>query len=343
MGIQHAIRKVSQRQDLSYDEAQAAMEDIMTGNATPAQIGGYLLALRLKGETVDEITGSAQAMRDVANKAPVTASKVIDTCGTGGDATNTFNISTTVAFVAAGAEIPVAKHGNRAVSSKSGSADVLSTLGVNLQLTPEQSATCVDEVGIGFLFAPAFHPAMRHAIGPRRELAVRTIFNILGPLTNPAGARRQVMGVFDAGLTETLANVLNSLGSERVFVVHGAGGLDEFSTLGSNHVSELKDGAVQTYELDPTKYGLKTATLDDIRGGDPEDNAQITRDILGGKGTTAQREIVMLNAAAALVAGDLCDSIEAGLEKSAQVLDSGAGLQRLDALIELSTKIGAEN
>jgi len=343
MGIQHAIRKVSQRHDLSYDEAQAAMEEIMTGNATPAQIGGYLLALRLKGETINEITGSAQAMRDVANKAPVQASNVIDTCGTGGDATNTFNISTTVAFVAAGGGVPVAKHGNRAVSSKSGSADVLATLGVNLQLTPKQAATCVDEVGIGFLFAPAFHPAMRHAIGPRRELAVRTIFNILGPLTNPAGARRQVMGVFSPDLTETLANVLNSLGSERVFVVHGAGGLDEFSTLGENHVSELKDGVVQTYELDPSKYGLKTATLDDIRGGDSEANAQITRNILAGKGTTAQREIVMLNSAAAFVCSGLCETLESGLEKSAQVLDSGAGLQRLDALIELSTKMAAEN
>ncbi len=343
MSIQHAVRKILLQQDLTQDEAEAAMQDIMTGNATPAQIGGYLIGLRLKGETIDEITGSARAMRGVANRAPVNADRAIDTCGTGGDATNTFNISTTVAFVAAGAGVPVAKHGNRAVSSKSGSADVLGTLGVNLKLTPTQAAKCVDEVGVGFLFAPAFHPAMKHAIGPRRELAVRTIFNILGPLTNPAGVDRQVLGVFSKDLTELLANVLQALGSQAVYVVHGAGGLDEFSTLGVNHVSELRDGAVQTYEFDPTVHGLKPASLEDIRGGDPETNAQITRDILGGGGTTAQREIVMLNAAAALVVGDKAATIDDGLEQAARVLDAGKGLERLEALVEFSQTFGSED
>lgn len=336
MGIKSAILKVSKGENLSRDEATAAMTDIMSGEATPAQIGGYLMALRLKGETVEEITGSAQAMRDVANHASVKSDKVIDTCGTGGDSTNTFNISTTVAFVAAGAGIPVAKHGNRSVSSKSGSADVLGALGVNLGLTPDQAGQCVDEVGIGFLFAPAFHPAMKHAIGPRRELGVRTIFNILGPLTNPAGAKRQLMGVFDDKLTETLANVLNDLGSERVFVVHGAGGLDELSTMGTNRVSELYNGAVNTYELNPADYGLTIVDIEAIRGGDPTENAQITRAILAGEGTTAQRQVVMLNAAAALVAGGISPDIASGLNKAAEVLDSKAGLERLEALADFS-------
>lgn len=342
MGIQHAIRKVSQHQDLSQDEAQAAMQDIMTGLATPAQIGGYLMALRLKGETVDEITGSARAMRQAANPAPVQSPNAIDTCGTGGDATNTFNISTTVAFVAAGAGIPVAKHGNRSISSKSGSADVLGALGVNLQLSPEQVAHCVDSVGIGFLFAPAFHPAMKHAINPRRELGVRTIFNILGPLTNPAGVKRQVMGVFSTDLTATLANVLGFLGSQTAYVVHGAGGLDELSTLGVNTVSELRDGTVESYPLDPTQYGLKQVALEDIRGGDPESNAQITRQILQGQGTSAQREIVMLNAAAALIVGGKATSIEDGLHQAATVLDNAQGLEKLEALISYSQQFQAE-
>ena len=342
MGIKEAIRTVSRGEDLTREEAEAAMRDIMTGEATPAQIGGYLLSLRMKGETIEEITGSAAAMRDVANVAPVMSQNVIDTCGTGGDASNTLNISTTVAFVAAGAGIPVAKHGNRSVSSKSGSADVLGALGVNLNVTPEQAAQCVDEVGIGFLFAPAFHPAMRHAIGPRRELGVRTIFNILGPLTNPAGAKRQLMGVFSEDLTMTLAHVLNDLGSERVLVVHGAGGLDELSTLGSNTISELKGGSVETYELDPTELGLSTADIEEIRGGEPAENAEITLAILSGGGTRAQREIVMLNAAAALIAGGVAEDFASGLHKAAEVLDSKAGLERLEALAAFSQTFAVE-
>ncbi len=343
MSIQTAIEKVSTRQHLSQAEAYAAMSAIMTGQATPAQIGGYLMGLRLKGETVEEITGSAQAMREVVNRVSLEqADNVIDTCGTGGDGAATFNISTTVAFVAAAAGIPVAKHGNKAISSRSGSADLLSALGIEVRLTPEQVADCIKEVGIGFMFAPNFHPAMKHAIGPRRELGVRTIFNILGPLTNPAQVRRQVMGVFDGALTEPLIGVFQALGSERVLVVHGAGGLDELSTLGPNKISELRDGQIETYELDPVELGLKRAALNDIQGGDAEENAKITREILNGGGTTAQREIVMLNAAAALVVGGCVDSLEEGLHQAAQILDSKRGLEKIEALADKTQRYTKE-
>lgn len=340
--IQSAIRKVSQQQSLSQDEAQAAMREIMTGNATPAQVGAYLMGLRLKGETPDEITGSARAMRDVVNRVSLKSTVAIDTCGTGGDGANTFNISTTVAFVAAAAGVPVAKHGNRAISSKSGSSDVLSALGVVVKLTPAQVAACVDEVGIGFMFAPGFHPAMKHAIGPRRELGIRTIFNVLGPLTNPAGVNRQVLGVYDRGLTGPLARVLHSLGGERVFVVHGEGGLDELSTLGANAVSEIRDGDVHDYEFHVTDLGLATATAEGIQGGDAQVNAQITRDVLSGKGTAAQRDIVVLNAAAALVVGGKVASIEDGLQLATTMLDNGAALEKLEALIAFSSQFAPE-
>ncbi len=333
MSIQHAIAKISKRQDLSQEEAEAAMDEIMSGVATPAQIGGYLMALRLKGETVDEITGSARSMRRAANHPPVKATGLVDTCGTGGDGVGTFNISTTVAFVVAGAGLPVAKHGNRSVSSKSGSADVLGALGVSLNLTPEQAGECIDLIGIGFLFAPAFHPAMKHAIGPRRELAVRTIFNILGPLTNPAGARRQVLGVYDEALTEPLANVLCLLGGEAAFVVHGHGGLDEFSATGPNHVSELRGGTVRSYILSPEDVGLPLGKPDDLLGGDPHENARITRGILEGKVDGGKRNVVLLNAAAAMVAGGLAGDLRRGIELAAHSIDSGAALGKLEALI----------
>lgn len=336
MSLQDAIKKLSNQQNLTFDEAQAAMQAIMTGEATPSQIGAYLMGLRLKGETIDEIAASAKVMREVANDPLVNVDGVVDTCGTGGDGANTFNISTTVAFVVAGAGVPVAKHGNRSVSSKSGSADVLRELGVNLDITPQQAGQCVDEVGIGFLFAPAFHPAMKHAIGPRREMGVRTIFNILGPLTNPAGAKRQLMGVFDKNLTEPLANVLKELGSEAVFVVHGEGGLDEMTITGDSYVSELRDGTVKSYTVSPEGLGLTKANIDDLRGGEPPLNAQITRDILAGKGTPAQREMTMLNAAAALVAGGKADSLSEGLNLAAEILDSQKALQKLDALVDYS-------
>lgn len=342
MSIQSAIEKVSARQHLSQAEAHAAMNAIMTGNATPAQIGGYLMALRLKGETIEEITGSAQAMREVVNPVILQNSNAIDTCGTGGDGAATFNISTTVAFVAAAAGIPVAKHGNKAISSRSGSADVLSALGIEVKLTPDQVAACVHEIGIGFMFAPGFHPAMKHAIGPRRELGVRTIFNILGPLTNPAGVRRQVMGVFDGNLTAPLAGVFNALGSEHVLVIHGAGGLDELSTLGPNRISELRDGRVESYELNPAELGLAKADIRALQGGDAETNAQITREVLAGGGTTAQREIVMLNAAAALIVGGCVDTLEDGLEQAAQILDSGAGLEKVEALADMTQRYTVE-
>jgi anthranilate phosphoribosyltransferase len=338
MSIQHAISKISKRQDLTLEEAEAAMDEIMTGAATPAQIGGYLMGLRLKGETVDEITGSARSMRRAANHPPLHTAGVIDTCGTGGDGVGTFNISTTVAFVVAGAGLPVAKHGNRAMSSKSGSADVLGALGVNLNLTPEQVGECIDQVGIGFLFAPAFHPAMKHAIGPRRELAVRTIFNILGPLTNPAGARRQLMGVYAPELTEPLANVLCLLGGEAAFVVHGDGGLDELTTTGPNRVSELRDGTVHTYTLDPQSLGFKPCQPEDLLGGDPQQNATITRGLLDGTVDSAKRDVVLLNAGAGIVAGGLAADLLTGIKLAAQSIDSGAALAKLNALVEYSQR-----
>jgi anthranilate phosphoribosyltransferase len=339
MGIQHAISKLAQREHLTAAEAEAAMRAIMSGEATQAQIGGYLMALRLKGETVDEIIGGARAMRDAANKVPVRdASRLVDTCGTGGDGAHTFNISTTVAFVVAGAGVPVAKHGNRSVSSQCGSADVLSALGVNLSLTPEQVGLCIEEIGIGFLFAPHFHPAMKHAIQPRRELGVRTVFNILGPLTNPAGAARQLLGVYDAGLTEPLAHVLGGLGARAALVVHGAGGLDELSTAGENQISELRDGAVRTYTLDPRELGFARCEPSMLRGGDPQENAAITRRILSGEMDGGKRDVVLLNAAAALVAGGAADSLADGVRLATESLESGAALSKLDALIAYSQR-----
>ena len=279
------IGKLLAFQSLTEEEAREAMEIIMTGQATQAQIGGYLIALRMKGETADEIAGSARAMRSQANAVTVNHNgSLLDTAGTGGDGKHTFNISTAAAFVIAGAGRRVAKHGNRAASSRSGSADVLAALGVNLDLTSEQVARCIDEIGIGFLFAPKFHPAMKHAIGPRKELGQRTIFNILGPLTNPAGATHQIIGVYDPALTHVLAEVLGSLGSEAALVLHGFGGLDELTTGGPNRVSHLRDGKVTTFDLDPVDPCLpfRRCSVDDLHGGDPAQNAMMLRDILAG-------------------------------------------------------------
>ncbi|MFZ6026100.1 MAG: anthranilate phosphoribosyltransferase [Chloroflexota bacterium] len=334
------IAKVMQRQNLSAAEAEEAMNIIMTGQATQAQIGGYLAALRMKGETVDEITGSARAMR--ANAAPIhvkAGGVLVDTAGTGGDGTHTFNISTTAAFIIAGAGRKVAKHGNRAASSKCGSADVLGALGVNLDLTPEQVAACVDEVGIGFLFAVKFHPAMKHAIGPRRELGQRTIFNLLGPLTNPAGATHQLIGVYDPALTHPLAEVLGALGGKAAFVIHGHGGMDELVTGGPNRVSHLKDGAVSTSEFDPATLGLRPAAAEDLTGGDPEHNAAMLRALLGGADRSPRRDVVLLNAAAAL-ATDTGD-FAAALAEAEKALESGAALAKLDGLIAASQQFTA--
>jgi anthranilate phosphoribosyltransferase len=343
------LAKVINGQDLSPDEAEEAMQIIMTGNATQAQIGGYLVGLRMKGETVGEIVGSARAMRAQAER----MNDLVDCCatpeddgcplvdivGTGGDGAHTINISTAAAFVIAGAGMRVAKHGNRAASSRCGSADVLGALGVNLDLLPDQVADCINQVGIGFLFAPKFHSAMRHVIGPRRELAQRTIFNILGPLTNPAGATLQMIGVYDARLTEPLAEVLSELCVEAAYVVHGFGGLDELTTAGPNRVSSLRAGKVETYNLDPTEYGLAPASVEVLRGGEPEQNAASLLSILRGEDRSPRLDVVLLNAAQALATrhGDL----QKGLEEARQSISSGAALAKLQALIQHSQSLAA--
>jgi anthranilate phosphoribosyltransferase len=330
------IEKAIKRQDLSVQEAEEAMSIIMTGQATQAQIGGYLVALRMKGETVDEITGSARAMRAQANNLTLNlnGTPLLDTAGTGGDGKHTFNISTAAAFVIAGAGYKVAKHGNRAASSRCGSADVLSALGVSLDLSPEDVGACIEQVGIGFLFAPKFHPAMRYAIGPRRELGQRTIFNLLGPLCNPAGATHQLIGVYDADLTEPLAEVLCELGVQAAFVVHGYGGLDELTTGGANRVSHLQNGKVRTYELDPGSLGLRPTSVDLLEGGEAEQNAVMLRELLEGGDRTPRRDVVLLNAAAA-IAADSGDFTEA-LQEAQESLDSGAALSRLEGMLAFS-------
>jgi anthranilate phosphoribosyltransferase len=335
------IAKALKREDLTAAQAEEAMHVIMTGQATPAQIGAYLVALRMKGETVDEITGSARAMR--ANAVPVPLQRkngaLYDTAGTGGDGAGTFNISTAAAFVIAGTGRTVAKHGNRAASSQCGSADVLAALGVNLDLTPEQVGGAIDEVGIGFLFAPKFHPAMKHAVGPRKEIGQRTIFNVLGPLTNPAGADVQVIGVYDPALTEPLARVLVELGARAALVVHGPGGTDELNSSGPNRVSHLKDGVARTYDLDPLDLGFPPASLADLRGGAPDDNAATLRGILGGSVNGARKSVVLLNAAAALAAET--GNFPAAVEETREALESGAALRKLEGLIEYSRSVSA--
>ena len=330
------IAKAINTTHLTADEAEQAMTIIMTGQATPAQIGAYLVALRMKGETVEEITGSVRAMRAAAVKVPVSdrTTPIYDIVGTGGDGAHTFNISTAAAFVLAGTGRRVAKHGNRAASSQCGSADVLAALGVNLELTPEQVGQAIDEIGIGFMFAPKFHPAMKHAVGPRKEIGQRTIFNLLGPLTNPAGAEIQLTGVYAPALTEPLAHVLNELGSRAALVIHGAGGTDELSPVGVNRVSHLQEGAVRTYDLDPLDYGFARTTVADLRGGAPDESALMMRDMFSGKLSGARRDAVLLNAAATLSAetGDF----KAALAESIHAIDSGAALKKLEALVEFS-------
>ena len=329
------IAKTINRTDLTSEEAEEAMNVIMTGQATQAQIGAYLVALRMKGESIAEITGSVRAMRANSVKVKLSTNEPLyDIVGTGGDGAHTFNISTAAAFVLAGTGRKVAKHGNRAASSHCGSADVLSALGVSLDLTPEQIAQAIEQIGIGFMFAAKFHPAMKHAIGPRKEIGQRTIFNILGPLTNPAGAHIQLTGVFAPDLTEPLAHVLNELGSKAALVIHGAHGLDELNTTGVNRVSHLKDGAVNTYELDPTELGLAPSTVQDLRGGTPDEAAAMMRDLLSNKLNGARRDAVLLNTAGALAAetGDF----RSGLEEARASIDSGKALAKLDALVEFS-------
>jgi anthranilate phosphoribosyltransferase len=332
--IQRAIEIISRFGHLQVDEAEDVMNQIMTGQTTEAQIGAYLMGLRMKGETQDEITGSARAMRANATRIPTQGERdLLDTCGTGGDKSGTFNISTTVAFVAAAAGIPVAKHGNRASTSKCGSADVLAELGVNLDLTPEQVGQCIDEIGIGFLFAVQLHPAMKFAIGPRRQLGVRTIFNILGPLTNPAGAQRQLMGVFTPDITDLLAHVLGALGSKSAMIVSGYGGIDELVTTGPNRVSHFQDGEVKTFELDPLELGFEGAHIHDLAGGDAPTNAAILRGVLGGTVDGPKLDVVVLNAGAALYAGGLAASLTDGIALAREVIGSGAALAMLDEFI----------
>jgi len=304
----------------------------MSGGASEAQVAGLLIALRMKGETMEEIAGFARSMRKNAVVVPSGHPLLLDVCGTGGDSQGTFNISTAAALVIAAAGVPVAKHGNRSVSSKCGSADVLERLGVRFDLSPQEIGRCIDEVGIGFLYAPHLHPAMRHAIGPRREMGVRTVFNILGPLTNPAGANVQLLGVYCPELTEVMARVLRALGCQAAFVVHGGDGLDELSTTGKNRVTELQGKEISTYTLDPRDLGLPPATLSDLQGGDAEANAAIITQILAGD-HGPKRDIVLLNAAYGFVLGKVATDINEGLDQAAQVIDSGAAQQTLASLI----------
>ena len=332
MNIQQAIKAVTERHDLSRGDMRAVMQSIMTGDATPAQIGGFLIGLRMKGETIDEITAAAEVMRDLATKVEVNAPYLVDTCGTGGDASGTFNISTAVAFVAAAAGAHVAKHGNRSVSSSCGSADLLEAAGVKLDLTPVQVARCIEEIGVGFMFAPLHHSAMKYAIGPRKEMAVRTIFNVLGPLTNPAGVPTQVLGVFSADLTEPLAKVLHQLGTAHAMVVHADDGLDEISISAPTQVSELKNGEVTTTRIQPEDFGLTRGQLSELTVSNAEESlAKIRAVFVNTPGTT--RDIVTLNAGAAIYVSGLTDSLAAGVETAARTIASGAASEKLDAFV----------
>ena len=333
--IREAIQQVIAGDNLTETEMIETMNEIMEGETTDAQIACFLTALRLKGETIEEITGAARVMRDKATPVTTKHSLVVDTCSTGGTGLNHFNISTTSAIVTAGADVPVAKHGNRGVTRQSGSANVLIALGVNIEISPEHVGQCIDEVGIGFLFAPALHGAMKYAIGPRREIGIRTIFNALGPLTNPAGAQAQVLGVYAPELTETHANVLNNLGCQHAFVVHGDDGLDDITTTTTTRVSELRNGVVETYTLDPTTLGIPRAEAEALLGSTPEENAKIIINILNGE-KGPKRDIIVLNAGAAIVAGGKAGSLEAGIELASESIDSGAALARLEGLKRVS-------
>ncbi len=335
--IKEAISALVSGKSLTSEDASKVMEEIMQGEATPAQFGAFVTALRLKGETVDEIVGLARTMR--ARAIPVTIDGlVVDTCGTGGDGSSTFNISTTAAFVAAGAGLKVAKHGNRAMSSQCGSADVLEALGIKIDLTAEQVQKCLEEVGIGFMFAPSFHPAMKYAAVPRREIGIRTIFNILGPLTNPAGAKAQVLGVAEDSLVEKMAQALHQLGCQHALVVHGEDGLDEITVSGKTHVCEMKGGHFINYSIHPDDIGLSSADSSSLKGGSARENAELLRNILAGA-PGPKRDAVLMNAAAVLLAGDKVQTLRRGVEVAKNTIDSGYALNKLDQLIELSRKM----
>ncbi len=333
--IQKAIGKLVEGRHLSADEAEEAMDLIMTGEATQAQIGAYLVALRMAGETPEEIAGSVRSMRAKATWVRTKQPFVVDIVGTGGDGVHTFNISTSAAIVVAAAGQPVAKHGNRAVSSKSGAADVLRALGVNIEASPERVSTCLDEVGFGFLFAPMLHGAMKHAIGPRGELAMRSIFNVMGPLTNPARAQSQLVGVYAPELTELMADVLRQVGCQKALVVHGSDGMDEVTLTGPTRVSEWDGSVIKTYDVAPEDAGLKRADADAIKGGAPEENAEITRAILAGE-RGPRRDVVLLNAAAALIAANRVEYLAEGVRQAASAIDSGEASRVLARLVEAS-------
>lgn len=335
MDFQQYIRKISEHQQLSHLEMTEAMRIIMTGQATPAQVGAFLLGLRMRGETVEEITAAASVMRELATAVQVEREYLVDTCGTGGDSSGTFNISTASAFVASAAGARVAKHGNRSVSSKSGSADVLEAAGINLELTPEQVARCINEVGVGFLFAQKHHNAMKHAIGPRRELGVRTVFNLLGPLTNPAAAPNQVLGVFAKEWVRPVAEVLQKLGSRHVIVVHSADGLDEISIAAPTYMAELKDGLVREYMLNPEDLGLHTASLDQLKVATAADSLIMIFKALSNQPSAAS-DIVALNAGAAIYVAGLADSHLAGVKQAQVVMADGSALARLQQLAQFS-------
>lgn len=351
--IKEAIAKVVKGSDLTEKEMEAAMEEVMTGKTTPAQIGSFITALRMKGETVDEITGAAKVMRAKArmihlNNHQINIDRdeinlddetILDTCGTGGDGTSTFNVSTATAFVAAGAGVRVAKHGNRAVSSQCGSADVLAELGVNLDITSSSVERCIREVGIGFLYAPLFHGAMKYSAGPRQEIGLRTIFNLLGPLTNPAGASAQVLGVYSQELTEKIAYVLGRLGTREAFVVCGEGTFDEISICGPTTVSHLKGGIVKTFQMTPEEYRLGRSSPEAVKGGSARENARIIRQILNGE-RGAKRDMVLLNAAAAFVAVGFDRDFHEGIKRAEQSIDSGRAREKLDALIHFTQQCG---
>jgi anthranilate phosphoribosyltransferase len=330
--MQATLARLLDGHDLTRDEAREAMNTIMSGDATPAQIGGFLVALRLKGETADEIAGCAEAMRAHVLAVRPKREDLVDTAGTGGDGGRTFNISTAAALVAAAAGAGVAKHGNRAISSNSGSADVLEALGFNLELPAERIAESIDTLGFGFLFAPTHHPAMKHAAPVRKELAARTVFNVLGPLTNPAGARAQVVGVYSPDLVKTLAEVLAALGARRAFVVHGAAGIDELSPAGPNLVCEVVEGGVREREIDPLELGIARCAPEELRGGSPEENAKAIRDVFAG-GNGGRRDAILLNAAGAIAAGGHAEDLREGLEIARKTVESGAAAERLEALI----------
>lgn len=335
MLIQHAIQKLLDRQNLNADEMRVVMRLIMSGNATDAQIAGFLIALRCKGETIDEIAAAAEVMRQLATRVNIAGEHIIDTCGTGGDGANTFNISTTCAFVVAAAGGKVAKHGNRSVSSSCGSADVLEVAGVNLALSAEQVAQCVNEIGIGFLFAPKHHGAMKHTIKARKDMGVRTLFNLLGPLSNPAAAPNQLIGVFAKEWVEPLAQVLKKLGSQHVLVVNAEDGLDEISIASATSIAELKDGIVSSYTITPEQFGFKRAPLNELAVNNAVDSLSIVRSVLDNQAGAA-RDIVQLNAGAAIYAANITDTLAAGIAKAAQVIASGAARAKFDALIAYS-------